>query len=181
MLWRSPRACIVLRVLIRRETPNDRDAVHAVHNAAFATEDGSVAFEATLVDALRAAGDVIPALSLVAERDGAVVGHVLGSRAQLAGATSVGLAPLGVFPDMQGTGIGSALMHAVLAAADPLDFPEAVLLGDTGYYRRFGFRPAEPLGIKASDPSWADHFQVRTLQAWSGEPGDFHYAPAFGI
>jgi putative acetyltransferase len=147
MLWRSPSACIVLRVLIRRETPNDRDAVHAVHNAAFATEDGSVAFEATLVDALRAAGDVIPALSLVAERDGAVVGHVLGSRAQLAGATSVGLAPLGVFPDMQGTGIG----------------------------------PAEPLGIKASDPSWADHFQVRTLQAWSGEPGDFHYAPAFGI
>ncbi|MFC7574536.1 GNAT family N-acetyltransferase [Klenkia terrae] len=124
MLWRSPSACIVLRVLIRRETPNDRDAVHAVHNAAFATEDGSVAFEATLVDALRAAGDVIPALSLVAERDGAVVGHVLGSRAQLAGATSVGLAPLGVFPDMQGTGIGSALMHAVLAAADPSTFPK---------------------------------------------------------
>lgn len=171
----------MLGVLIRRETPNDHAAVHAVHNAAFATEDGSTASEATLVDDLRAAGDVIPALSLVAERDGVVVGHVLGSRAQLNGAASVGLAPLGVLPRLQGTGIGSALMHAVLAATDALDFPEAVLLGDTGYYRRFGFRPAEPLGIKAPDPTWADHFQVRTLQAWNDQSGNFQYAPAFGI
>jgi putative acetyltransferase len=169
-------------VLIRRETPADHRAIADVHNAAFATAGGSPAFEAILVDELRAAGDIIVGLSLVAELAGLVVGHVLGSRARIDEHASVGLAPLAVRPGHQRQGVGSALMHAVLGAADALDFAEAVLLGDPGYYRRFGFQSATPLGVIPPDPQWAQHFQIRTLAAWNAErTGTFHYAKAFGI
>lgn len=78
-------------------------------------------------------------------------------------------------------GIGSVLMHAVFAAADAPELPEVVLLGDTGYYQRFGFRPAESLGVRTPDPSRGAHFQIRTLRARSGRSDDFYYASAFGI
>jgi putative acetyltransferase len=167
-------------VLIRRELPDDRDAIFAIHNAAFATSNGSVAAEATLVDELRQAGDVIPGLSLVAELDDAVVGHVLGSQARIEEQLSVGVGPLGVLPSHQHQGVGLALMHAVLAAAEALNAPEVVLLGDPAYYRRFGFQPARVLGVLPPNPDWADHFQVRTLAAWTADRhGAFRYAPAF--
>lgn len=167
-------------VLIRREALPDQRAIFAVHNAAFATDDGTDSYEAVLVDELRAAGEVIDPLSLVAEIDGHVVGHVLGSRAHIGEHPSLGLGPLGVLPDHQGRGVGSALMHAVLAAADALGSPEAVLLGDPGYYQRFGFRLAEPLGVIPPDPAWTPHFQIRTLTTWTASTrGRFRYAPAF--
>ena len=169
-------------MLIRRVRPADRRAIFGVHNAAFASNDGSPGFEATLVYELGAAGDTIAALSLVAELDGNVVGHVLGSRARIDEHPSLGLGPLAVLPGYQKQGVGSALMHAVLAAADALSFAEAVLLGDPGYYQRFGFQPAKPLGVIPPNPQWAQHFQIRTLSAWNAErTGNFHYAKAFGI
>lgn len=171
----------LVSVLIRQEIPADRERIFAVHNAAFATTDGSVAYEATLVDDLRAAGDVIDGLSLVAEVDGTVVGHVVGSRAHIGAEPTVGLGPLGVLPADQGNGVGSALVHAVLAAADALGLPEAILLGDPGYYRRFGFQLAMPLGVIPPNSTWTKHFQIRTLANWTARrQGMFRYAPAFG-
>lgn len=168
------------RVLIRRENPSDRHAIFAVHNAAFTTSDGTAAAEALLVDQLREAADAIAQLSLVVELDGEVVGHVLGSRAHIDRVPSLGLGPLGVTAGLHRRGIGSALMHAVLAAADALDAPAVFLLGDPGYYRRFGFQLAQPLGVFPPDPTWTPHFQIRTLHNWTGEiRGTFHYAPAF--
>jgi putative acetyltransferase len=70
-------------------------------------------------------------------------------------------------------------VHAVLAAADALDAPEVVLLGDPAYYGRFGFVLAVPLGVLPPDPAWAPHWQIRTLTAWDGAAGPFRYAPAF--
>jgi putative acetyltransferase len=167
-------------VLIRRETPLDQQAIFAVHNAAFATSDGTDAYEATLVDELRAAGDAIAALSFVAELDGQVVGHVLGSHARIGEHPTLALGPLGVLPSQQRIGVGSALVHTVLGASDALDYSAAVLLGDHRYYRRFGFELAEPLGVIAPDPTWAPHFQIRTLSSWTGQTrGAFRYAPAF--
>lgn len=167
-------------VLIRQETSADRRSIFALHNAAFPTADGSVAAEARLVDELHAAGDVVTGLSLVAEIDGDVVGHVLGSRAHIDEHPSLGLGPLGVLPSHQHRGVGSALMHAVLAAADALGSPAAVLLGDPTYYRRFGFQLAQPLGVLPPNPGWAQHFQIRTLTTWTGRtPGVFRYALAF--
>lgn len=167
-------------MLIRRETLKDAPAIFRVHTAAFATDNGRTAPEAALVDQLRAASDSIPALSLVAEISDTVVGHVLGSRAHIDEYCSLGLGPLGVLPAHQQQGVGTALMHAVLAAADALGLPEAVLLGDPAYYRRFGFQLAQPLGVLSANPGWPEHFQIRTLTSWTNRrQGVFRYAPAF--
>jgi len=169
-------------MLIRRETPADRAAIHAVHSAAFRREGGVVPVEAPLVDELRADGDLIGALSLVAVRDGEVAGHVCCSRARLGDdtAAAVGLGPLGVLPTHQAHGVGSALMHAVLGAADALGYGLVVLLGEPAYYSRFGFAAASALSITAPDPKWGRYFQARTLTAYRPvQAGAFTYAPAF--
>jgi putative acetyltransferase len=109
-----------------------------------------------------------------------VVGHVVCSRASIDGRPSVGLGPLGVLPTHQRRGVGQALMHGVLAAADALEEQAVVLLGDADYYRRFGFLLAAPLGVLPTDPGWTEYFQVRILSAWNGSlRGTFLYATAF--
>ena len=88
--------------------------------------------------------------------------------------------PLSVHPDHQGRGVGLALMHTLLGAADALDEPLVVLLGDPRYYSRFGFRLAEEYGIMPPVPEWRPHFQVRTLTAFTPElRGQFTYAEPF--
>lgn len=174
----------VARVLIRRELATDRDSIRQVHAAAFARPEraDSQPPEVALVDDLRAAGDLPPALSLVAVLDGQVVGHVCASpgRVAEAGDDVFGLGPIGVLPAHQLSGVGSALMHAVLAAVDALDGALVALLGDPGYYRRFGFTPATESQIDPPVADWAPHFQVRTLTAHRASlPGTFRYAPAF--
>src|SRR5699024_9059889 len=130
---------------------------------------------------LRDDGDVAPALSLVAELDTEVVGHVVCSRGDIEGHPALGLGPLGVRPEHQRRGIGQALMHSVLAAADALEEPCVVLLGDPRYYSRFGFELAEPLGVRPPDPAWSEHFQIRRLTAWTDTlRGIVHYATSFG-
>ncbi len=171
--------CESAGVLIRRERAEDVDAITAVHTAAFA---GAVdpPVEAGLVTALRADEGWLPALSLVAVVDDQVVGHVVCTRADLAGTPALGLGPLGVLPTVQKSGVGGALMHAVLGAADALAEPVVVLLGHLDYYPRFGFEPAARLGIEAPDPAWGAHFQARTLSTW--DPvirGRFAYAKPF--
>ncbi|WP_086842697.1 GNAT family N-acetyltransferase [Amycolatopsis kentuckyensis] len=169
-------------MLIRRETPADRASIHAVHSEAFRREPGVTPIEAPLVDELRAEGDLINALSLVAVLDGAVVGHVCCSRARLGEdtRTAVGLGPLGVLPAHQKSGVGSALMHAMVGAADALGHGLVVLLGEPAYYARFGFVTASDLSITSPDPSWGRYFQARTLAAYEpSQAGAFAYAPAF--
>ena len=166
-------------MIVRRELPQDRAAIFSVHTGAFG--GGGDVVEARLMDALRDDGDVIPALSLVATIDGGVVGHDVCRRATVDARRSLGLGPLGVLPAHQGLGVGQALMHAVVAAADALEEQSVVLLGDPVYYRRFGFVLGATVGLLPPDPSWVEHFQVRPLHAWDGSlRGTFRYAPAFG-
>jgi putative acetyltransferase len=76
--------------------------------------------------------------------------------------------------------VGKALMHAVLGAADALGEPLVALLGSTGYYPRFGFRPAGELEITPAHPQWTEHFQVRTLTAYDpAVRGQFAYPEPF--
>jgi len=169
-------------MLIRRETPDDQAAVHTVHAEAFRREPGVTPVEAPLVDDLRADGDLIGALSFVAVRDGEVVGHVCCSPARLGDDTgvSVGLGPLGVLPAHHRDGVGSALVHTVLGAADALSYGLVVLLGSPAYYSRFGFVLASTLGVTPPDPQWAEHFQARPLAGYKAtQQGAFEYAPAF--
>jgi len=119
--------------VIREERPGDRAAVREVEIAAFGRE-----VEADIVDALRS--DPAWALSLVAELDDEVVGHLLFSRGSHGVMT---LGPLAVLPSHQRRGIGTALMHGGLARITG----PVVLLGHPAYYTRFGFWPALPLGV----------------------------------
>jgi putative acetyltransferase len=170
-------------VLIRRERTEDHAAVRTVLRAAFAemAAPRGEPVEPGLVDALRASPEWIPALALVAEaHDGQVAGSVICTRGWVDGRPALGLGPLAVAPDRQGQGTGAALMHAVLGAADALDEPLVVLLGHTGYYPRFGFRPAAELGVLPPEADWAPHFQARPLSAYRPElRGGFRYAQPF--
>jgi putative acetyltransferase len=168
------------RMLIRRECPDDVDAIRTLTTRAFDGMPYSSGSEPRLVDALRSDRGWIPALSLVAALDYAVVGHVVCTRATLSGRPSLGLGPLSVDPAWQRLGVGSALMHAVLAAADTLGEPLVVLLGNPAYYHRFGFKLASEYGIDPPVPQWASHFQARTLSTYhAGMRGPFEYAAPF--
>jgi len=162
-------------VLIRREGAGDAAVIRAITAAAFARPA-----EAVLVDELRASTAWIPALSLVAVESGDVTGHVLCTRGHVGDAPVLALGPLGVRPDRQRAGVGSALMHAVLGAGDALGEPLVALLGDPGYYGRFGFGLGEEYQITPPVPGWRPHFQVRLLTAYRpAVRGPFRYAEPF--
>jgi putative acetyltransferase len=169
-------------VLIRRERAGDQAAVHRIHDLAFGS-GGRPTQEAALVDLLRQDPEAwLPRLSLIAEEDELPIGHVVCSRGRLRDEVpALGLGPIGVLPRHQQMGVGTALVHAVCAAADALDESVVILLGDPLFYRHSGFVPAEQFGISPPVPEWAPHFQVRTLTAFDPRVhhGEFRYAPAF--
>ncbi len=158
------------------------DAVRDVVAAAFPDQarPGATPVEVTLVDALRQTDEWLPSLSMVAEVDGQIVGYVVCSRAWVEEHPVLGLGPLAVSPQSQRTGVGSALMHAVLGEADALGEPLVVLLGHTDYYPQFGFRPASELGIVPPVAEWGAHFQARPMNAYDPAiRGAFRYAAPF--
>jgi len=165
-------------VHIRRETAADVAAVAALNRAAFARTE-----EADLVDRLRAAGRA--AASLVAVRDGAVLGHILFSRVSIEPAgldlRPLGLAPMAVRPDEQRTGIGSALVWAGLAACRAAGAGAVVVLGHAEYYPRFGFLPASRFGLRCEYAVPDEVFMARELAAGAlaGAYGLVRYAPEF--
>jgi putative acetyltransferase len=168
-------------VLVRRETAGDAEAIRAVTAAAFARPGAGLPAEAPLVDWLRASQAWIPEFSLVAASPGGdVVGHVVCTRGNVGSAPALALGPLSVRPDWWRQGVGKALMHAVLGAADATGEPMVALLGSTSYYPRFGFRLASEYGITPSHPEWVEHFQVRTLTAYNpAVRGEFAYPEPF--
>jgi putative acetyltransferase len=164
-------------MIIRRERRGDVAAARQVQVDAFPTE-----VEANLLDELREDEGWLPDLSLVAEVDGEVVGHVVCTRGAIGAdrRPALGLGPIGVRPDQQGNGVGSALVHAVLAVAEARGETLVALLGSTEWYPRLGFEPATEHGVTAPDPSWGDHFQVRVLDPSAVVAGPFEYAAPFG-
>jgi putative acetyltransferase len=149
----------LLPLNIRPEQPADLPAIRALVTVAFGQ-----AAEADLVDRLRAAGAL--AHSLVAEQNGAIVGHIALSPVSVQGAFMpgvLGLAPLAVDPQHQRRGIGAALVEAALASGRAEAAKLVVVLGEPAYYRRFGFRPAAGLGLTCPWPETGEAFQALVL------------------
>lgn len=126
--------------MIRPELPKDIGPIHALTQAAFKDAEHSSQTEAAIVGALRAAG--VLSVSLVAEIDGVVVGHVAFSPVTITGEASdwYGLGPVSVLPSHQGRGIGQALIRQGLEQLQSAGAGGCVVLGNPDYYGRFGFR-----------------------------------------
>lgn len=167
------------RLVLRQAAPGDDDAIAALTDAAFVAV-GEESVERRLLRELAADGDLVPELTLVAEVDAELVGHVACSWGTIGEQPAIGLGPVSVRPDLQRRGIGGTLMSAVVATADQRGDAVVVLLGDPAYYGFFGFVPASTLGITSPGP-WRDaYFQAKPLRAWRPEmAGAFRYAPAF--
>lgn len=163
-------------VILRPETDADHEAVYAVHAAAFETTA-----EARLVTALRARAR--PLVSVVAEAEGAVVGHLLCSpmRPVTPAGYVMGLAPMAVTPARQRQGIGGALVRAGLDACRALGAGAVVVLGHPSYYPRFGFVPASRFGLRCPYDVPDEVFMALELHpdALHGISGLLHYHPAF--
>ncbi len=160
---------------IRPESSADHAVIHALTEAAFRQAPHSSHSEQFIVDALRSRGEL--SISLVAEAQGQVVGHIALSPVTISdGSTGwFGLGPISVLPAWQGQGIGAALMRAALDALGGLGARGCVLLGEPAYYGRFGFR-AEPGLVLPGVP--AEYFQALCLQPPLAQ-GEVQYSPAF--
>ena len=134
-------------VKIRRETAGDHQNITVVNNLAFGQKN-----EGQLVMRLRKTRKFNPGLSLVAEVQGRIVGHILFYPIEIRSEDkvfpSLALAPMAVLPEYQRQGIGSQLVEEGLKKARKLGFSSVIVLGHAAYYPRFGFEPAGKWGIQ---------------------------------
>jgi putative acetyltransferase len=163
-------------MIVRAERPGDEAQIRAVHLAAFPTP-----VEADLVEQLKVDGDA--AISLVADDDSEIVGHVLFSRMEVEAdrrpVEALALAPVAVLPHRQRRGIGSALIEAGLREAQAHGAELVFLVGEPDYYRRFGFAAATAAPFES--PYAGPYFQAKVLGNDFTRPasGRADYAAAF--
>lgn len=139
---------------IRHERPQDISTITALTVAAFASQEHSSHTEQFIVNALRRSQQLT--ISLVAVLDEDIVGHVAASPVTISSGAQgwFGIGPISVWPDRQGQGIGSALMQAALAELQQLGAMGCVVLGDPGYYSRFGFAVHAGLELPGAPPQY---------------------------
>jgi putative acetyltransferase len=165
-----------MSVSIRPGTGGDAEAIRTIHLAAFPTSA-----EADL--AARLHQDFDSEISLVAEQEGGIVGHVLLSRMNVSAAgrafRALGLGPVGVLPGAQGSGVGSRLIRSALGIAGTLGEEVAFVLGEPDYYSRFGFSAESAAGF--ASPYAGPYFMASWFRpdASSAAAGTAEYAPAF--
>ncbi len=167
-------------VRIRAEKEKDYKAIRDVTFRAFQNEE-----EPSLVEAIRESEYFIPELSLVAESNGKIVGHIMFSIISLVsdeGETEVlSLAPMSVDPDFQMKGVGKKLMEKGLEECRRLGHRIVVVIGHPEYYPRFGFIPARQAGFEVPFDVPDEAFMVIGLDAKAlGEYGGMvEFSPPF--
>jgi putative acetyltransferase len=153
-------------LIIRSEAPSDYAAIYDLTKRAFAPMPFAGGDEQDLINQLRDAGALV--ISLVAELDGKIVGHVAFSPAFAADGSEgwYTLGPVSAEPELKYQGIGTTLINAGLAMLRERDAAGCVLVGNPAYYSRFGFRLFPEL---APAGEHAEYFQILPLRVT--EPG----------
>jgi putative acetyltransferase len=143
-----------MTIKIRSELPSDVTAIETVTAAAFLNAPHTSHTEQFIVNALRKAGML--SVSLVAEDNGEIVGHVAISPVAISDDSSGWyiLGPIAVAPDRQGLGIGSQLMEQALAELGKLEAAGCILVGNPNYYGRFGFKPEPAIVLPGVPPEY---------------------------
>lgn len=164
---------------IRAEQPLDYQGIAETILQAFSQDN-----EVRLVQEIRNSDRYIPNLSLVAEVDGVIVGHILFSYIDLVNDDVtykvLGLAPLAVRSHFQNQGIGSALVREGLIKAETMGQSMAIVLGHPHFYPRFGFKPSIQYGIESPFRVSEEFFMVKTLNTYQNiQRGKVVYPPAF--
>jgi len=163
---------------IRKEIDSDKEHIWKVNAEAFETEA-----EANLVNALRDSGILF--ISLIAEEDDEIVGHILFTPVELldddSGLKLMGLAPMAVLTKLQKKGIGSQLVETGIKHCSSQDYDAVVVLGHPEYYPKFGFVPSVRYGIKSEYDVPDEAFMVLELKENSlkDKKGIIKYHAAF--
>lgn len=167
---------------IREEGPKDYEAVYELVKEAFASAEHADGNEADLVSALRNSEAFLPRLSLVAESNEKIIGHILFTKAKVGNEEVLALAPLSVHPAYQRRGVGKALIIKGHEIAKELGYGYSVVLGSDAYYPKFGYRKASDFGIKAPfDVPKANFMAIRLKENAKPVQGVMKYAKEFGI
>ena len=169
-------------MLIRKEEPKDYEIIYSLIKDAFVSAEQSDGNEQDLVNALRKGEAFLPDLSLVAEIDGKIAGHILFTRAKVGNDAVLALAPLSVLPEYQRRGVGIALIKEGHRIARELGYPYSVVLGSERYYPKAGYLPAEQFGIKPPfDVPYENFMAYRIKEDAPHLQGTMKYAKEFGI
>lgn len=142
-----------MEIIIRQEEIKDYGLSERVVEQAFKNMDHSDHKEHHLVSRLRKTSFFIPELSIVAEVQGEIVGHIMLTECLIKNEAneyiSLALAPVSVLPEYQEKGIGTNMIHKSISIAKDLGYKSIIVLGHEDYYTRFGFKPASKWGIQA--------------------------------
>lgn len=169
-------------MLIRQETVKDYEEIYKLIKDAFATAEHADGNEQDLAAALRKGGAFIPELSLVAEINGKLAGHILFTKAQVGSREVLALAPLSVKPEYQKQGVGAALITEGHRIAAELGYEYSLVLGSELYYPRFGYVPAVKMGVMLPEGFPSENFMAIKLQKDASLlDGSIIYAREFGI
>lgn len=167
---------------IRKEEPKDYAEIYEVVKRAFNSTECADGNEQDLVNALRTGDSYIPQLSLVAEKNGKIVGHIMFTKAKVGTVDVLALAPLSILPEYQKKGIGAALIEEGHRIARQLGYRYSVVLGSEKYYPRFGYVPATLFGIISPFDVPDENFMAFNMgQDDTCIHGVMKYAKEFGI
>ena len=153
---------------IRKEEAKDYEIIYSVIKKAFDSTKHADGNEQDLVNALRNGDAYIPELSLVAEVDGVIVGHIMFTKAKVEDTVVLALAPLSVLPEYQRQGVGTALIKEGHRIARELNYGYSIVLGSEKYYPRVGYVPADLFGIKAPFDVPRENFMAYKLKDDAG-------------